>query len=80
MITLKTGTRNVGGMNVVSSIGRIPGIIVIAVDIMKGFLAASLADRFSGGHPFIPLWAVVAAAVDISPIIKKLFRPFFKEV
>jgi acyl phosphate:glycerol-3-phosphate acyltransferase len=56
---LKTGTRNVGGMNVISSIGRIPGIIVITVDIMKGFLAASLADRFSDGY-LIPLWAVIA--------------------
>jgi len=60
---LKTGTCNVGGMNTISSVGKISGIIVITADILKGFLVASLADRFSGGHPFIPLWAVVAAVV-----------------
>ncbi|MCJ7665112.1 MAG: glycerol-3-phosphate acyltransferase [Actinobacteria bacterium] len=59
----KTGSGNVGGMNTISGVGMIPGIIVIITDIGKGFLVAYLADRFSGGHPFIPLWAVVAVVV-----------------
>lgn len=57
---LKSGTRNVGGMNTIASVGRIHGVIVAVVDIGKGFLAAFLADRFSGGHELITLWAVVA--------------------
>lgn len=59
----KTGTGNVGGMNIISGVGMIPGIIVIITDIGKGFLVAYLADRFSGRHPFVPLWAVVAVVV-----------------
>ncbi len=59
----KTGTGNVGGMNTISSVGMIPGIIVIITDIGKGSLVAYLADRFSGRHPFVPLWAVVAVVV-----------------
>ena len=59
----KTGTGNVGGMNTFSSVGKIAGVIVILTDIGKGFLVAYLAARFSGGHPYIPLWAVAAAVV-----------------
>lgn len=59
----KTGTGNVGGMNTFSSVGKIAGVIVILTDIGKGFLVAYLAARFSSGHPYIPLWAVVAAVV-----------------
>ncbi|RLI52578.1 MAG: hypothetical protein DRP09_17620 [Candidatus Thorarchaeota archaeon] len=60
---LETGSRNVGGMNVMSSIGRPAGLLVITVDIIKGFSIAFLADRFSGGHPLIPLWAVIAVII-----------------
>ena len=59
----KTGTGNVGGMNTFSSVGKIAGVIVTLTDIGKGFLVAYLATRFSGGHPYIPLWAVAAAVV-----------------
>ena len=59
----KAGTGNVGGLNTFTNVGKIPGVIVIITDIGKGFLVAYLANRFSGGHPFIPLWAVVAAVV-----------------
>ena len=59
----KTGTGNVGGMNTFSSVGKIAGVIVILTDIGKGFLVAYLAARFSGGHPYIPLWAVAAAVI-----------------
>lgn len=60
---LRSGTRNVGGMNTVSSVGVAYGVITALIDIGKGFLAAYLAHLFSGSHPFIPLWAVVAAMV-----------------
>ena len=58
---LRSGTRNVGGMNAVASVGIVHGIIVTLIDVGKGFLVAFLADMLSGGHPFIPLWAVLAA-------------------
>jgi glycerol-3-phosphate acyltransferase PlsY len=59
----KTGTGNVGGINTFTSVGKIAGVIVILTDIGKGFLVAYLATRFSGGHPYIQLWAVAAAVV-----------------
>ncbi len=57
----KVGTGNVGGMNTFSSVGKIAGVLVVITDIGKGFLVAYLATRFSGGHPYIVLWAIVAA-------------------
>jgi glycerol-3-phosphate acyltransferase PlsY len=59
----RSGTRNVGGMNTITSVGIIYGVIVALVDIGKGFLVAYLANMFSGSHPFIPLWAVLAAII-----------------
>ena len=59
----KAGTGNVGGMNTFSSVGPVAGVLVIITDIGKGFLVAYLAVRFSGGHPYLPLWAIVAAVV-----------------
>lgn len=59
----KTGSRNVGGMNTVTSVGIVSGIIVTIIDIGKGTLVAWLATKFSGGHPFIPLLAAVAAVI-----------------
>ena len=70
----KTGTRNVGGMNTFSSVGKIAGVIVIITDIGKGFLVAYLATRFSGGHPHIPLWAVVAAVAGHNWMIYIAFK------
>jgi len=59
----RSGTRNVGGMNTISSVGIIYGILVTVADIGKGYLAVYLADRFSSGHPYIPLWALAAAVI-----------------
>jgi len=59
----KTGSGNVGGINTFSSVGKTAGIIVALTDAGKGFLVAYLANRFSGGHPYIMLWAVVAAVI-----------------
>jgi glycerol-3-phosphate acyltransferase PlsY len=59
----RSGTRNVGGMNAITSVGIVYGVIVVLVDIGKGFLVAYLAHLFSGSHPLIPLWAVLAAII-----------------
>ncbi len=58
----KKGTRNVGGMNTISNVGKFAGVIVIITDIGKGALAAYLASRFSS-HTFIPLLAVAFAVI-----------------
>jgi Predicted membrane protein len=59
----KTGSTNVGGMNIYSNVGKIAGLLVIIVDMGKGALVAWLAAKFSAHHPFIGLLAVVAAIV-----------------
>lgn len=55
----KVGSKNVGGMNTFSSVGKIAGIIVAIFDMGKGALVAWLATFLSEGHPFVPLLAVV---------------------
>lgn len=57
-----TGSKNVGGMNTFSTVGKFAGVIVLAADFGKGALAAFIADRFSS-HPFIPMLAIVFAMV-----------------
>ncbi len=59
----KTGSKDVGGMNTFSSVGKLAGIIVAIVDIGKGALVAWLATFLSDSHPFIPLLAVVFAII-----------------
>lgn len=59
----KTGSRNVGGMNTFTSVGKIAGVIVTLFDMGKGAIVAWLAGKFSDQHPFVPLLAVVAAIV-----------------
>jgi acyl phosphate:glycerol-3-phosphate acyltransferase len=58
----RKGSRNVGGMNTFSSVGKLAGTVVLITDIGKGILAAYFASRFSS-HIFIPLLAVVSAVI-----------------
>lgn len=58
----KKGSRNIGGMNTITNVGKFAGVMVIITDIGKGALAAYLADKFSD-YIFIPLFAVVFAVL-----------------
>ena len=58
----REGSKNVGGMNTITNVGKFAGVIVIITDIGKGALAAYIADRFSE-HVFIPLLAVIFAVI-----------------
>jgi len=58
----REGSKNVGGMNTITNVGRFAGVMVIITDIGKGALAAFIADRFSE-HVFIPLLAVVFVVI-----------------
>jgi len=69
----KEGTKNVGGMNTITNVGRIAGVMVIITDIGKGALAAYIADRFSE-HVFIPLLAVVFVVIGHNWMIYIGFR------
>jgi glycerol-3-phosphate acyltransferase PlsY len=69
----REGTKNIGGMNTITNVGRIAGVIVIITDIGKGALAAYIADRFSE-HVFIPLLAVVFVVIGHNWMIYIGFR------
>lgn len=58
----KEGTANIGGMNTFTRVGKFAGVVVIITDMVKGALAAYIADKFSD-HIFIPLLAVVFAVI-----------------
>lgn len=40
------GSKNAGATNVVRTVGKIPGMIVLAIDILKGILVVTLLTRF----------------------------------
>jgi len=69
----REGSKNVGGMNTITNVGRFAGVMVIITDIGKGALAAYIADRFSE-HVFIPLLAVVFAVIGHNWMIYIGFR------
>jgi len=58
----KEGSKNVGGMNTITNVGKFAGVMVIIIDIGKGALSAYLASKLSN-HIFIPLLAVVFAVI-----------------
>ncbi len=69
----REGSKNVGGMNTITNVGRFAGVMVIITDIGKGALAAYIADRFSE-HVFIPLLAVVFVVIGHNWMIYIGFR------
>lgn len=44
----KLGTKNVGGMNVISVAGLVPGLIALFFDILKGALTVYLTEKITG--------------------------------
>jgi acyl phosphate:glycerol-3-phosphate acyltransferase len=58
----KEGSKNVGGMNTFTNVGKFAGVIVIITDILKGALAAYIATKLSS-HVFVPLLAVVFSVI-----------------
>ena len=59
---LEVGSKNIGGMNTFTSVGKIAGVFVIILDMGKGFLSAWLAYKFSG-QIAISLFVLAAAMV-----------------
>ena len=59
---LDQGSRRSGATNVMRAVGFGPAALVVAGDILKGFLPALLARLVLGEYPLVPLLAVFAAA------------------
>lgn len=58
----EVGSRNLGAMNVFYTVGFIPGLIVLAIDIGKGALGMALA-RWLGVHLYVQLAAGIMVVV-----------------
>ena len=53
------GNKNVGATNAIFVLGKPLGIIVLLIDIGKGYLTVWLAVLLSDSHAFIPMLAAV---------------------
>ncbi|MEW6686407.1 MAG: glycerol-3-phosphate 1-O-acyltransferase PlsY [Candidatus Edwardsbacteria bacterium] len=67
----KKGSGNVGATNVFRTVGTFPGIIALALDILKGLLPVILARSFE----FVPLWQIL---IGLMAVIGHCFTPFLK--
>ncbi len=47
------GSQNMGAMNVFYSIGLVEGLVVLAIDILKGVLALYIASLLGGAHTYL---------------------------
>ena len=53
-----SGSGNIGATNVLRTTGRAAGVVTLLLDFAKGYLAAWLAYRLTGGDPY---WSSAAA-------------------
>ena len=67
------GSGNIGATNVLRTTGRAIGILTLALDIGKGFLAVWLAGRFCAANPF---WMSAAALAVIAGHAYPVFLGF----
>lgn len=56
-----SGSGNIGATNVLRTTGRVAGVLTLLLDFAKGYLAAWLAWRLTGGDPAWSSAAAVAA-------------------
>jgi glycerol-3-phosphate acyltransferase PlsY len=67
-----SGSGNIGATNVMRTTGKAAGILTLALDAAKGWLAVYLAARFTGGNV---AWMSGAAAAVIGGHV---FSPYLK--
>jgi acyl phosphate:glycerol-3-phosphate acyltransferase len=59
----RRGSGNIGATNVLRTAGRLPGLVTLAGDIAKGWLAVTLAGKIDGDTPAALAVGAVAAVV-----------------
>jgi acyl phosphate:glycerol-3-phosphate acyltransferase len=57
------GSGNIGATNVLRTLGRLPAVVTLLGDVLKGYLAVALAVALGGGDPVVTAAASVAAVV-----------------
>jgi glycerol-3-phosphate acyltransferase PlsY len=56
------GSGAIGATNVLRTVGKLPAILTLAGDVLKGFVAVAIADAISGHHHVAATAAVLAVA------------------
>ena len=59
----RQGSGNIGATNVLRTAGRVPGLVTLAGDIVKGWLAVTLAGKLGGGTSGALAVGAVAAVI-----------------
>ena len=59
----RRGSGNIGATNVLRTLGRVPAVVTLLADVLKGYLAVMLGASLSGGEPGITAAATAAAVV-----------------
>ena len=57
------GSGTIGATNVLRTLGRLPAVVTLLGDVLKGYVAVALAARFTQGDPVAVALATVAAVV-----------------
>ena len=57
------GSGTIGATNVLRTLGRLPAIVTLLGDVLKGYVAVALAAHFTQGDPVAVALATVAAVV-----------------
>ncbi len=66
----KFGSGNIGATNAMRVLGKIPGVIALLVDVLKGFIPVFLTKYYLSDYPYLPL------LVGVSAILGHLFSIF----
>jgi glycerol-3-phosphate acyltransferase PlsY len=70
----RQGSGNIGATNILRTAGRLPAIVTLVGDIVKGYAAVVLASYLGGGDPGITAAGSVAAVVGNCWSVFLLFR------
>lgn len=73
----QVGSKNPGASNVARSVGKIPGLVVLVFDILKGFLAAYLFKIFTD-HNGMEYNELTAISAGMFSVFGHVFSPFLK--
>jgi acyl phosphate:glycerol-3-phosphate acyltransferase len=55
------GSGNIGATNVLRTLGRLPAVVTLLGDVLKGYLAVMLGNKLGGEQPAVAAAAAVAA-------------------
>lgn len=73
----KMGSGNVGATNTLRVLGKLPGVIVLCVDILKGVIAVTIVANFFAGRIDLSV-ELIRALFGLLAVIGHIFNVFLK--